>query len=59
MEEWSQILVAFVNDDQSYDFGTTAIEDFKVATPDRKVKVQRDPEWEDLLSKGKVFAGGA
>ncbi|OIW34821.1 alpha/beta-hydrolase [Coniochaeta ligniaria NRRL 30616] len=57
MEEWIQILVAFVNDDRSYDLGTTSVEEMKLATPQGTIEVQRDGRWQGLLGLGDVFAG--
>lgn len=57
MEEWIQILVAFVNDDRSYDFGTTSVEEMKVATSQGTIEVQQDGRWQELLKLGDVFAG--
>ena len=56
MEEWIRILVAFVDDDPNYDFGTRSIRQVKVATPERKVEVQEDERWDQLLDLSNVFA---
>ncbi|KAL1859763.1 hypothetical protein VTK73DRAFT_7459 [Phialemonium thermophilum] len=59
MDEWIKILVAFVQDDEAYDFGTTSVAEWKVATPQATVEIQRDAGWEDLTRLGDVFAGYA
>lgn len=56
MEDWIAILVAFVNDDQIYEFGTNAIDEMKVATPDGKIEIQEDTRWQSLVKLGGVFA---
>lgn len=57
MENWIQILVAFVQDDQGYQFGTQTIQDMKVATLDGKIEIEKDERWDDLVALGKAFAG--
>ena len=57
MDEWIKILVAFVNNDKSYDFGTRSVNDMKVASSDATVKVETDVQWETLAGLGDVFAG--
>ncbi len=56
MEDWIEQFVAFVNDDQQYDFGTRAIDEIKVATPDGTIEIQKDQRWESLVRIGGVFA---
>lgn len=57
MDEWIKILVAFVNNDKPYDYGTRSINEMKVATPEATVKVETDPQWENLARLGDIFAG--
>jgi uncharacterized protein YaiE (UPF0345 family) len=57
MKDWIGILVAFVNDDGAYDFGTTRVEELKTVTPAGTIEVRPDPRWEELIAIGKVFAG--
>lgn len=56
MEDWIEQFVAFVNDNQEYEFGTRAIDEMKVATPDGTIEIQKDQRWESLLKLGNVFA---
>lgn len=56
MDQWIQILVAFVNDDKTYDFGTKAIDEYKALTPDMKIEVKKDARYEELKALGKLFA---
>lgn len=57
MEDWIRILAAFVNDDESYDFGTRDVEDMKVITPAGSIKTQRDGRWDELIEIGEIFSG--
>lgn len=57
MEDWIKILVAFVQDDLGYHFGTQTIQDMKIATPEGKIEVGKDERWDDLVALGKAFAG--
>lgn len=57
MEDWIQILVAFVNNDGSYDFGTQKMEEMKIATPSGTIEVQNDERWDELVRIGDIFAG--
>lgn len=59
MKDWIDILVAFVNDDSAYDFGTTNVEELKTATPAGTIEIQPDLRWAELIAIGKVFAGDA
>lgn len=59
MKDWIDILVAFVNDDPAYEFGTTSVEQLKVITPAGTIETQPDSRWAELLAIGKVFAGDA
>lgn len=57
MEDWIQILVAFVNDDPTFDFGTRRMEEMKVATPNGTIEVRSDDRWDELVRIGDIFAG--
>lgn len=57
MEEWIQILVAFVKDDRDFEFGTKTIEEMKVATPTGTIEVQQDDRWDELVRIGDIFSG--
>jgi hypothetical protein len=57
METWSKDFVAFVNDDCSREYGTTDINEFKVATPEGKIRIQEDTRWNELLQLSYVFSG--
>ncbi|KAL4792477.1 Alpha/Beta hydrolase protein [Aspergillus venezuelensis] len=56
MEDWIKNLVAFVNDDKEFGFGTRSIEEIKVVTPEGGIEVRKDERWEELLAVGEVFA---
>ncbi|KAF2163797.1 hypothetical protein M409DRAFT_25978 [Zasmidium cellare ATCC 36951] len=56
MEEWIEILVAFVHGDEEYEFGTKRVDEVKVATPEKKIEIWKDERWEDLSKLGGVFA---
>ncbi|KAL4965230.1 alpha/beta-hydrolase [Aspergillus stella-maris] len=56
MEGWIKNLVAFVNDDGEFGFGTRGIEEMKAVTPEGKIEVRKDERWEELLAVGEVFA---
>ncbi|KAF4816365.1 putative esterase/lipase [Colletotrichum siamense] len=57
MEDWIGILVAFVNDDKRYEFGTTSVDQMKVMTPEGRIEVQPDGRWKELVKLGNIFAG--
>lgn len=57
MEDWIEDLAAFVRGGDGYGFGTKSIDEFKVATPEGKIEVQKDERWGELLSLADVFAG--
>lgn len=57
MGDWIQILTAFVNDDKSYKFGTTSVDQMKVMTPEGKIEIRSDERWEELVKLGRIFAG--
>jgi uncharacterized protein YaiE (UPF0345 family) len=56
MDKWIKQFVAFVNNNQDYEFSTRAIDEMKVATPDGTIKIQNDQRWENLVKLGDVFA---
>jgi hypothetical protein len=41
MEDWIEQFVAFVKDNHGYEFGTRAIDEIKVATPDGTIEIQK------------------
>ncbi|CZS96944.1 related to acetylcholinesterase precursor [Rhynchosporium graminicola] len=57
MDEWIKDLVAFVNDDKGYVYGTTRVDEMKVMRPEKKIKVQKDGRWEELLQLADHFSG--
>ncbi len=57
MEAWIKDFVAFVNDDRSREYGTTEINEFKVDTPDGRIRIQEDSRWSELLQLSYVFSG--
>lgn len=57
LDEWIKILVAFVQDDATYTYGTNSLEEMKVAAPDATVKIQADSRWKELARLGDIFAG--
>lgn len=57
MKDWIDILVAFVNGDETYDFGTTKVEQLKTITPAGTIEIRPDLRWAELIAIGKVFAG--
>jgi hypothetical protein len=57
MEDWVAILVAFVNDDPTYRFGTTSIQEFKVLSSEGDIEIQEDTRWDKLLELSHIFAG--
>ncbi|KAK6197707.1 hypothetical protein LQW54_010611 [Pestalotiopsis sp. IQ-011] len=57
MEEWLDILIAFAaHDDRKYDFGTRAIDEFKVVTSDNVIEIQQDTKWGHLVKLSEIFA---
>ncbi|CZT07704.1 uncharacterized protein RAG0_13057 [Rhynchosporium agropyri] len=57
MDEWIKDLVAFVNDDKGYVYGTTRVDEMKVMRPEKKIEVQKDGRWEELLQLADHFFG--
>ncbi|KAH7029874.1 Alpha/Beta hydrolase protein [Microdochium trichocladiopsis] len=58
MEDWIQILVRFVQDNRpDYNFGTRAIDEMKMITPEGTIEIRKDPRWEELERIGAIFAG--
>jgi len=57
MEAWIQDLTAFVWNDQDFQYGTTARDEFKVLTHDGRIEVQKDERWDELLRLADDFAG--
>ncbi|KAL4877383.1 Alpha/Beta hydrolase protein [Aspergillus karnatakaensis] len=56
MKSWIRNLVAFVNDEKDFEFGTKTIDEMKVITPKGAIEVERDQRWEELLEIGETFA---
>ncbi|KAL4788141.1 Alpha/Beta hydrolase protein [Aspergillus varians] len=59
MHKWIRDLVAFVNDEPRYVFGTEKADEVKLATPDGRIEIQKDPRWAELLDLMEVFAGSS
>jgi hypothetical protein len=57
MDQWIAILVAFVHNDTTYDFGTKFIHEMKVATTMGNIEIQNDTRWDEMLFLSDVFAG--
>ena len=57
MKDWIQILVAFVNNDESYDYGTNTVQEIKVATPQGRIEIQLDERWDELTKIGEILSG--
>ena len=57
MKDWILDLIAFVNDEKEYRYGTKSIEDFKVATPEGNIEIQKDVRWKELLDLAEIFTG--
>ncbi|KAJ4051220.1 hypothetical protein NW756_003631 [Fusarium oxysporum] len=57
MEDWIQVLCAFVKGDNAYDYGTQLVDDIKVITPEGIIRVQKDDRWEELIDIGRIFSG--
>ena len=57
MKDWIRDLIAFVGGDTEYKYGTTEIDDFKVATPEARIEIQKDTRWKELLELAQIFTG--
>lgn len=59
MKDWIRDLVALVGDEPGYVYGTTKIDDYKVAagTGEGGIRVQKDERWGELLELADVFSG--
>lgn len=57
MKDWIRDLVAFVGAEDEYRYGTKEIDDFKVATPERTIEIQKDTRWKELLELADTFSG--
>lgn len=55
MDEWIQILVAFVHSDEEYIFKTRNLNEMIVATPHAAIEVQNDTRWAELVELGKYL----
>lgn len=58
MADWIRILVAFVNNDETFDYGTNIVQEMKVITPEGTVEVQKDQRWDELVRIGNILSGG-
>lgn len=58
MSEWIRNLIAFVQNDKDFDFGTRQIEEYKIVSPDMKIEVVADGRFKELSVLGGVFAQG-
>lgn len=58
MTDWIRILVAFVNNDETCEYGTKAVQEIKVITPEGTIEVQKDQRWDELVRIGDIFSGG-
>lgn len=56
MKDWIADLAAFVKG-EDHVYGTKAIHEFKVVTPEGVIAIQRDERWMELLQLAEVFAG--
>ncbi|KAK1992162.1 alpha/beta-hydrolase [Colletotrichum falcatum] len=57
MKDWIEILVAFVNNRETYQFGTKSVQEMKTMTPEGKIEIRQDSRWDDLVNLGNIFAG--
>lgn len=57
MKDWIQILVAFVNNDESYEYGTNTVQEMKVATPQGRIEIRMDERWNELTKIGEILSG--
>ncbi|GKZ72316.1 hypothetical protein AnigIFM60653_006407 [Aspergillus niger] len=57
MDDWIRDLVAFVNDQPDYEYGTRSADEYKVMTPEGTIEVQKDGRWDSLLQLMDVFSG--
>lgn len=57
MDDWIRDLVAFVNDQPDYEYGTRSADEYKVMTPEGTIEIQKDGRWDSLLQLMDVFSG--
>ncbi|KAF6810105.1 hypothetical protein CSOJ01_06517 [Colletotrichum sojae] len=57
LDDWIRTLVAFVQADETFTFGTSSIKEMKVMTPEGKIELRPDERWNELVGLGKIFAG--
>jgi hypothetical protein len=57
LKDWIQDLVAFVGGEEACEYGTKVMDDFKVATPEGEIEIQKDVRWKELLDLADIFAG--
>lgn len=56
MDEWIKILVAFVGGNDGFDYGTKSIDELKVLTAKREIKVEKDLRYHELRDLGAIFS---
>lgn len=56
MGKWIRNLVAFVQNDKDFDFGTRQIDQHKIVSSDMKIEVVTDDRFKELSALGSVFA---
>lgn len=57
MTDWIRDLVAFVGAENDHHYGPKEIDEFKVATPEGKIEIQKDTRWKELLELADIFSG--
>ncbi|KAF7917200.1 uncharacterized protein EAE98_010305 [Botrytis deweyae] len=57
MTNWIRDLVAFVGAENDHRYGPKEIDEFKVATPEGKIEIQKDTRWKELLELADIFSG--
>lgn len=58
MSEWIRNLIAFVQNDKDFDFGTRQVDQHKIVSPEMKIEVVTDGRFKELSALGGVFAQG-
>ncbi|RSL64570.1 hypothetical protein CEP53_004010 [Fusarium sp. AF-6] len=58
MADWIRILVAFVINDETYEYGTNTVQEMKVITPEGTIEIEEDKRWDELVRIGEIFSGG-
>ena len=57
MDDWIRDLRAFVHDEESYRYGTTRADEYKVMTPEMTIRIEEDKRWSELLQVMDIFPG--